>query len=113
MYNKENTKEAEEIFQRINTEMIRQGRKQVDLIKYLDLPHCTYTNWKLNKSRNFCEHLGEISSFLGVSVQYLVTGYATDEGIQSAKEHELLKWYHKLPPEKQDAVLQNVRWLAE
>ena len=37
--------------------MERQGKKQAELVKYLDLPLETYINWKLGKSRNLCEHL--------------------------------------------------------
>ena len=45
MRNKENTKEAEGILIRISKEMERQGEKQAELVKYLDLPLGTYTNW--------------------------------------------------------------------
>ena len=43
MRNKENTKEAEGILIRISKEMERQGKKQAELVKYLDLPLGTYT----------------------------------------------------------------------
>lgn len=113
MRNKENTKEAEEILIRISKEMERQGKKQAELVKYLDLPLGTYTNWKLGKSRNFYEHLGEIARFLNVSAEYLVTGSVAEKMIENSREKELLARYRKLNEEKQDAVLQNVKWLAE
>ena len=113
MRNKENTKEAEGILIRISKEMERQGKKQAELVKYLDLPLGTYTNWKLGKSRNFCEHLGEIARFLNVSTEYLVTGSVAEKMIENSREKELLACYRKLNEEKQDAVLQNVKWLAE
>lgn len=113
MYNKDNTKEAEEILIRISTEMERQGKKQAELVKYLDLPLGTYTNWKLGKSRNFCEHLGEIARFLNVSAEDLVTGNVAEKMVENSREQELLMWYRKLNSEKQDAVFQNVKWLAE
>lgn len=82
-------------------------------MKYLDLPLGTYTNWKLGKIRNFCEHLGEIARFLNVSAKYLVTGNVAEKMIENSREQELLAWYRKLNEEKRDAVLQNVKWLAE
>ncbi len=113
MYNKDNTKEAQEIFQRINEEMERHKKKQADLIKYLDLPHGTYTNWKLGKSRNFCEHLGAIAVFLDVSAEYLVTGDVSEKFVENYREQQLLNAYRKLDQKKQDAMLQNIMWLAE
>ena len=93
--------------------MERQGKKQAELVKYLDLPLGTYTNWKLGKSRNFYEHLEEIARFLNVSAEYLVTGSVAEKMIENSREQELLAWYRKLNTEKQDDVLQNVKWLAE
>ena len=113
MHNKENTKEAEGNSDP-NLERDAEARKkQAELVKYLDLPLGTYTNWKLGKSRNFYEHLGEIARFLNVSAEYLVTGSVAEKMIENSREKELLACYRKLNEEKQDAVLQNVKWLAE
>ena len=67
----------------------------------------------MHKSRNFCEHLGEIARFLNVSAEYLVTESVAEKMIENSREKELLACYRKLNEEKQDAVLQNVKWLAE
>ena len=56
MYNKDNTREADEIFSRILSEMERQGRKYAELTEYLELPRGTFSSWKAGRSRNFCEH---------------------------------------------------------
>ena len=58
MYNKDNTREADEIFSRILSEMERQGRKYAELTEYLELPRGTFSSWKAGRSRNFCEHIG-------------------------------------------------------
>lgn len=113
MYNKEKTKEAEEIIIRITKELERQGKTQAELITFLDLPRGTYSSWKTGRSRNFCEHLGEISQFLDISVEYLVTGDVSEKMIENSREQQLLFWYRKLNVEKQDAVLQNVKWLVK
>ena len=113
MRNSENTKEAEEILVRISEELARQKRTQSDLIAFLDLPKGAFSNWKAGKSRNFCEHLGAISEFLNVSTEYLVTGKDVQKTITNPREVELLTWYRKLSPEKQDAIRQMAKLLAE
>ena len=113
MHNKENTKEAQEIIARITGELEQQGKTQAELIAYLDLPKGIYSSWKAGRSRNFCEHLGEISRFLGVSAEYLVTGKVSNQEIKDSKEQELITLYRKLSSEKQDMILQNIRWLTE
>ena len=113
MHNRENTKEAEGILERIIYEMDRQNKKYVELIEFLDLPRGTFSSWKAGRSRSFCEHLGEISIFLGVSAEYLVTGKVSNQEIKDSKERELIELYRKLSGEKQEMILQNIRWLAE
>ena len=113
MRNSENTKEAEEILVRISEELSRQKRTQSDLIAFLDLPKGAFSNWKAGKSRNFCEHLGAISKFLNVSAEYLVTGKDAEKNIENPREIELLDWYRKLSPEKQDAIRQMAKLLVE
>ncbi len=65
MHNKDNTQEAEEIFNRILSEMEQQGKKCAELIEALNLPRGTFSSWKAGRSRNYCEHLHAISLFLG------------------------------------------------
>ncbi len=50
MYNKQNTQEAEEIFDRILSEMERQGKKYAELTGFLDLPRGTFSSWKAGRS---------------------------------------------------------------
>ena len=113
MYNKENTKEAEEILGRISDEMKKQNKKQAELIRFLNLPTGTFTNWKLRKSRNFCEHLQSIALFLKVDAGWLLTGQVKDGETRDNNENELLEAFRKLNVEKQTAVIQNVRWLTK
>ena len=113
MNNRDNTKEAEEILSRISAELTRQNRMQAELVAYLDLPKGVYSNWKAGKSRNFCEHLGAISKFLNVSAEYLVTGKDAEKNMENPREIELRNWYRKLTPEKQDAIRQMAKLLAE
>lgn len=113
VYNREKTKEAEEIFARISAEMERKGFKQAELISYLNLPRGTYSSWKAGRTRTFCEHLGEISQFLEINVEYLVTGQLTTDGVVNTAEQELLQSFRKLNPVKQQAILQMAELLVE
>ena len=108
MYNKDNTREADEIFSRILSEMERQGRKYAELTEYLELPRGTFSSWKAGRSRNFCEHIGAIADFLGVSAEYLINGNIEGKLVENSKEQQLLNYFRKLNVEKQNAVLQNI-----
>jgi len=113
MHNKDNTRETDEIFSRILSEMERQGRKYAELIEYLDLPRGTFSSWKARRSRNFCEHIGAIADFLEVSAEYLINGNIEGKLVENSEEQQLLNYFRKLNVEKQNAVLQNIKWLAE
>ena len=113
MYNKDNTREADEIFSRILSEMERQGRKYAELTEYLELPRGTFSSWKAGRSMNFCEQIGAIADFLGVSAEYLINGNIEGKLVENSKEQQLLNYFRKLNVEKQNAVLQNIKWLAE
>ena len=112
MYNKDNTREADEIFSRILSEMERQGRKYAELTEYLELPRGTFSSWKAGRSRNFCEHLEAIAEYLDVDIGWLVTGKAS-AGAINRQEQELLDAFRSLDIEKQETMLQNMKWLAE
>ena len=113
MYNKENTKEAETILERISAELERKKITQAKLVEFLDLPKGTYSSWKAGRSRSFCEHLGAISQFLGISTEYLVNGRVSEHSDINPRELALLESFRKLSPEKQDVVAQNIKWLAD
>lgn len=112
MYNKDNTREAEEIFDRILSEMERQGKKYAELTKFLALPRGTFSSWKAGRSRNYCEHIGAIADYLNVDVKWLITGEASG-GTINQQEQELLGMFRRLDEEKQKAMLQTMKWLAE
>ena len=113
MHNKDNTKEAEEIFSRILSEMERQGKKYAELTEYLELPRGTFSSWKAGRSRNFCEHIGAIADFLGVSAEYLINGNIEGKLIENLEEQQLLNYFRKLNTEKKEVILQNMKWLAD
>ena len=64
--------------------------------------------------RNFLgEYIGAIADFLGVSAEYLINGNIEGKLVENLEEQQLLNYFRKLNVEKQNAVLQNIKWLAE
>ncbi len=112
MYNKDNTKEADEFLARIIEELEKQGERPSELVRYLNLPRGIFTAWKTGRSRYFCEHLAAISRFLDVSVEYLVLGEKQSNKISNSVEQDLIDCFRCLDKAKKEAVLQNVRWLS-
>ena len=111
MYNWENTEEADAIFERISSEMVKQGRKQAELNTYLNLPRGTFTAWKLKRGRSFCEHLAAISEFLNVSVEWLVTG-SEKKYLVTDEEKELVDYYRLADDEGKAAFMTIAHALA-
>ena len=101
---------TEGILGRISHELETQHKTQAELVAYLGLPVGTYTNWKLGRSRNFCEHIEAIAEYLNVDVGWLVTGEASTGAINQ-QEQELLETYRRLNAVKQEAVIQNMKSL--
>ena len=101
-----------EILGRISNELEKQHITQAELVAYLGLPLGTYTNWKLGRSRNFCEYIEAIADYLRVDIGWLVTGEAST-GAVNQQEYELLETFRRLKAEKQEVILQNMKWLAE
>ena len=101
-----------EILGRISNELEKQHITQAELVAYLGLPLGTYTNWKLGRSRNFCEYIEAIADYLCVDIRWLVTGEVST-GTINQEEQLLLETYRRLSAEKQEAILQNMKWLAE
>lgn len=109
MYNREKTREAEEVLQRISLELEKQGKTQAQLVDFLELPRGTYTNWKAGRSRSYCEHIGEIALYLQVSPEYLITGNVPPTAIENYAERELLLRYRSLSDSSQEKIMNIVR----
>ena len=101
-----------DILGRISNELEKQHITQAELVAHLGLPLGTYTNWKLGRSRNFCEYIEAIADYLSIDIGWLVTGKASTGAINQ-QEQLLLETYRRLNVEKQEAVLQNMKWLSE
>ena len=71
-----------------------QGLKDADVVKATGITKSTFSDWKSGRSKPKQDKLQKIADFLGVSVDYLMTGeekegeryYSNDETAQVAQE---------------------------
>ena len=59
-------------FDKIDTLLKQQGKKQKELCDFLGIEKNRYTDWKAGRTQSYNKHLNEIAEFLNVSVDYLV-----------------------------------------
>ena len=59
-------------FERIDSLLKQQGKKQVQLTNFLGIPKSNYTDWKTQRTKSYTKHLPQIAEFLDVSVDFLV-----------------------------------------
>ena len=74
-------KNDDEVLQRISETLKKRGKYNKDLISFLGLTTGTYSNWKRKLSNSYLSYIEDIASYLGVSVEYLITGNATRPAI--------------------------------
>ena len=90
------------VLERICAIMRKDGWHDKDLIAYLGLTKGTFANWRRNVSNSYLSYIGDIAVFLGVSLEYLVTGNDSSDpisnslGVLSEDEKEMLKKYRQL-----------------
>ncbi len=57
------------------TEVLRiKNIEQKEMCNYLKIPTSVFSDWKKGRNRSYMKRLPEIANFLGVTVDYLVSG---------------------------------------
>ena len=59
-------------FNRINSLLKENHKKQIDLTNYLGIPKTQYTDWKTGRTASYQKYLPQIADFFNVSVDYLL-----------------------------------------
>lgn len=95
-----------EIIERITQTLKERDKLAVDLCKVLDIQTSTMSTWKARKKDPPARYMPAIANFLGVSLDYLLTG-VDSPAVQKTTdtEDELLELFRALPPEKQQRFL--------
>ena len=102
-----------EIFLRIDTIMRDRGYRNKELNEFLGVNNNTYDNWRTGKSSSYMNHIEKISSFLGVTPGYLITGKLDASSPYTVIEEELIRLFRELTTKKQEAVINLARLLCE
>ena len=90
-----------EIIQRITALLDEKDKKATDLCDVLGIRTSTMSTWKTRNSDPPAKYIKQIADFLGVSVNYLLTGQeAPVRKLTSPDEDELLDLYRALPQNK-------------
>ena len=63
-----------EILDRIEKELKKNNKKQMDLCSYVGISNSTFSTWKKRGTSPAAEYIPNIAEFLGVSERYLLTG---------------------------------------
>lgn len=90
-----------EIIERIYQILNQTDKKAVDLCHVLQIRTSTMSTWKMRVNDPPAKYMKTIANFLGVSLDYLLTGEeAPCKKTTSSDEDELLELYRMLPDEK-------------
>lgn len=76
--------------------------KAAELAKLLDVKQSVLTNWKKRNTNPPMEYAIVICEFLGISIQYLLTGKEGNE--LTKEEQQLLEAYRSAAPAMQEAA---------
>lgn len=68
-------------FDRIDNLLKEQGKKQIDLCKYLNIGKNRYTDWKAGRINSYNKYLPQIADFFNVSVDFLL-GKTETQGVK-------------------------------
>lgn len=91
------------IGERVHELLKEQGKLQKDLAEYLNTRPSTVNGWKQGNRTPSTEMLLPICEFLGVSIEYLITGRESEDAKihLSNDDSEWLSIIHKLPQSAQ------------
>lgn len=89
------------------------GKKPYRLCKILGITQSTFSTWKTRHKNPPAEYMKKIADYLGVSLEYLMTGEENPEyRYTTAQEDELLELFRALPPEKRFEYVGEIKgWL--
>lgn len=90
-----------EIIERILKTLDEKNKLAVELCRLLGIQQSTFSSWKTRKKNPPAEYLKTIADFLGVSLDYLITGEdAMPKKYTTPSEDELLELFRLLPDAK-------------
>ena len=101
------------ITERIFVELSQKNIAQKDFANNIDVNEKTVSAWKRNNSLPPADKLSNISDYLGISLDYLITGQEKSSPNLSADEQELISYYKALPEKEKIRLISRAETLAE
>lgn len=98
------------ISQRIFSILKEKKLKQKDMADYTGISTSAISAWNKNDTNPAAESISIIADFLGVSIEYLLTGEDTS---LNDDEQELVSYYKKLPEKEKIKLLSRAETLSE
>lgn len=103
-----------DVLTRIIELLERSGHSQKELMDYLGIKKSAFTDWKAGKSQSYVKYASKIADYFGVTTDYILRGgngneeKPTSESADGLSEYDarVLDWFHSLPPEKRQAILE-------
>ena len=96
---------------RIDEILDKHGKRRAELLRDLELPRNSITNWSDRGNIPAGDICIRIADYLGVSVEWLVTG---KEAALSSDERTLLKQWQVLSEEQKDTIRTLLeKWVSE
>lgn len=90
-----------QIIERILRTLDEKDKMAVELCRLLNIQQSTFSSWKTREKDPPAKYLKTIADFLGVSLDYLITGKdVTPKKYTSSEEDELLELFRLLPDAK-------------
>lgn len=103
-----------EIIERIYDETTRAGKRLYELCDVLNIRTSTMSTWHARKNDPPARYLKTIADFLGVSLDYLITGTeAPPRRYTTEEEDTLLECFRSLPDNEKWEYLGRIKQLAE
>ena len=90
-----------EIIDRISELLLQKGKSAYYLCKILDISQSTMSTWRTRRKNPPAEYMETIASYLGVSLDYLMTGReAPQYKYTTEDEDDLLELFRSLPDKR-------------
>lgn len=102
------------VFWKLTRELIAQkGLTQTGIARTLNIEVRTFQDWVYSKKLPDTESAKKIADFLGVSLDYLLTGETPEAIVLSESEKHLIDCYRKTPKPLQDVLLSHAEALSD
>lgn len=88
-------------------------KDQKELMDYLGLKKCNFSDWKAGRSKSYTKYIFEIAKFFNVSIDFLVYGEKEPYDSLTKNEKEIIDIFRQFPEREQVKVIGRLESLLE